>query len=91
MPFSRLYDGHDCERPAVADRGLERHEVQLAERALVDVGADGRPLELRFVSDEVLRCRGDAAALHTTHEAGRDRAAQQRVLRVALEVAPPDW
>ena len=79
--------GHRRQGAALTDAELERDEVQLAQRALVDVGAHRRALELALVADEVLHRRGDASALHAAHEGRRRPARQQRVLGVALEVA----
>src|SRR5581483_11711669 len=74
----------------LADRHLERAQVDLAQRALADLGADGHALELGVVAGEVLEAGGDAARLHAAHERGRDAAAEVRVLGVALEVAAAD-
>ena len=79
--------GHDAERAAFAHRELERHERDLAERALVDDGVDRHAFELGVVRGEVLHRGGDAFRLHAAHERGRGLAREQRVFRVALEVA----
>ena len=79
--------GHDPERAAFAHRELERDEVELAQRALVDHRVDGVALELGVVAGEVLDRGDDALRLHAAHERGRDLAREQRVLGVALEVA----
>ena len=54
VPLSRLYADITAHAPASMHRGLERHERDLAQRALVDLGADRHALELGVVGDEVL-------------------------------------
>jgi hypothetical protein len=55
---------------------LERCQVQLAKRALVDAGVDGEPLGLGVVADEVLDGRGDALGLDALDVGGgEDRGA----------------
>ena len=62
-PFRRLYAVMMPERSAFADRQLERHERDLAQRALVDHRVDRVALELRVVAGEVLHRRRDASRL----------------------------
>ena len=80
-PLTRLYAVMIAERPAVAHGDLEREQVQLAQRALVNDGADGAALELRLVADEVLDGGEDAVRLHPPHVGRRPddrRAADPR-------------
>ena len=63
---------------------------ELAQRALVDVGADRVSLELRLVADEVLRRRSDALGLHAAYECRGDGPREQWILGVALEVPSRD-
>ena len=51
--------GHQPERAALADGELERHEVELAQRALVDHRGHRVAVELGLVADEVLGRGGD--------------------------------
>ncbi len=85
-PVEPVVGRHDGERAALADGELEGNEIQLAERALVDDRADGRPLELGVVADEMLDGGEDALGLDPADVAGGETARQQRVLGVALEV-----
>ena len=80
--------GHDPEGAALTDGQLEGEEVDLAQGPLVDHRVDGAALELGLVACEVLDRRGHALGLHPADEGGRGPSRQQRVLRVALEVAP---
>ena len=72
------------------DGGLERHEVQLAQRAFVDLAGDRHPLELGVVGDEVLDARGHPLGLQAAHVADGDARREVRVLAHALEVASAD-
>ena len=71
---------------AIAHGGLERAQVDLAQRPLVDVAADRVPLDLGVVGHEVLDAGRDAPALHAAHEGDREASGQRRVLAVGLEV-----
>ena len=86
-PVEPVVGRHDGECAALADGDLEGHQIELAQRALVDDRADGRPLELGVVADEVLDGGEDALRLDAAHVAGGEATRQQRVLGVALEVA----
>ena len=80
-PVEPVVRRHDGQRPALADRELEGHEVELAQRALVDDRADGRPLELGVVADEVLDGGEDAFGLDArarTRRRGAPRGAGPR-------------
>ena len=79
-PLSRLYPVITAERAAVADGQLERQQVHLAQRALVDDRVDRVALELGVVAGEVLDRRDDALATAPPHVAGGEHARQQRVL-----------
>ena len=75
---------HDA---ASRDDRLERRQVELAQRALVDLGVDGHALGLGVVGDEVLDGGADAAGLHALDVGDADPAGEERVLGEALEVA----
>ena len=60
------------ERTPASLTAARRHEVQLAQRALVDLGRDRHPLELGVVADEVLDARRHALGLQTLHVRDRD-------------------
>ncbi len=55
--------GHHAAHSGPSHGRLERREVHLAHRLLVDLGRDRRPLDLGVVGDEVLDAGGDAGAL----------------------------
>ena len=78
--------GHDGPHARVDD-GLERREVDLAERALVDAGEVLGAVGLGLVADEVLDAGGDALLLDGPDEGDREARGEERVLREALEVA----
>ncbi len=86
-PVDAVVGGHERPRRGEAPDVLERREVELAQRALVDARVDGHPVGLRLVGDVVLDRRGDAARLHAAHVRRADPAAQDRVLGEVLEVA----
>ena len=69
---------------------LKGHEVELAQRSLIDLSRDRHPLKLGVVADEVLDATGHPLLLHTTHIGDGHLSGQERVLTHALEVAPPD-
>ncbi len=79
--------GHERPGRGEAPDVLERREVELAQRALVDLRVDGHPVGLGLVGDVVLDGRGDTARLHAAHVRRADPAAQERVLGEVLEVA----
>jgi hypothetical protein len=66
---------------------LERGQVDLPQRALVDVGADPQPVGLLVVGGEVLDRRADVLGLDALHQGGAEPAGQVRVLAQVLEVA----
>ena len=70
----------------VGDDRLERRQVELAQRALVDAGVEREALGLGVVGDEVLDRRADALGLQAAHVGRADPRGQQRVLAEALEV-----
>ena len=67
--------------------GLEGDEVDLPQRALGDLGADGHPLELLVVAGIVLDATPDPCALHPLHVGDGQARRQQRVLGEGLEGA----
>ena len=78
---------HDSPGPGFGDRGFEGNEVQLAQRRVVDVRADGHTFELGVVRHEVLDRGAHADRLHAPDEADGEPRREVRVLGVALEVA----
>ena len=70
-----------------AYRRLERYERDLAQCARIDLGADRHALELGVVGDEVLHRAADTGRLHTGDVRDGHARREERVLRVALEVA----
>ena len=82
--------GHDGPRLRLGDHALERREVQLVQRPLVDPGVVGEALGLGVVADEVLDRGGDALALHAADVGDGDLGGEVRVLAQALEVAPAE-
>jgi hypothetical protein len=78
-PGLRLFDG-----------SLERRQVDLAQGALVHLGADGHALVFLVVGGKVLERSANALALHAVDQAGRQLAGQEGVLGKVLEVAPAD-
>ena len=79
--------GHDGQSPALANGHLEREEVQLAERPLVNDRVDGAALEFGVIAHEVLDRGKDAVRLDPPHVAGGQTTREQWVLGIALEVA----
>jgi hypothetical protein len=78
--------GHDGPRADVAHQRLERSEVELPQRAVVDARVQRRPLGLGVVGDEVFDGRGHSPALHAADERCSDPGGQQRIFAEALEV-----
>ncbi len=78
---------HDRPRLGVLDDALEAAEVDLAQRALVDVCAHAHPVGLLVVRGEMLQRSADAARLQSVDEGGTEAAAQDRVLGEVFEVA----
>ena len=81
---------HDRPRLGLVHELLERRQVHLAQRLLVDARQVGGALRLGVVGDEVLDAHPDAAVLRGAHHVHRDGAGEQRVLGVALEVPAAD-
>ena len=81
--------GHD--RPdAGVDHRLERREVHLAQRALVDAREVLGAVGLGLVADEVLDAGGDALLLDRVDEGDGEARGEERVLDEALEVPAAD-
>ena len=66
-PLTMLYAAMTSMRRGLADAGLERHQVQLAEHLLGDPGVIAPALGLRVVADVVLDRGRDAGALQPAH------------------------
>ena len=81
---------HDAPGIGLLDRPLEGPQVQLAQRAFVDLGVDRHALDLGVVGDEVLHRDGDIVGLHARDVRDGECAREFRVLAVALEGAPAD-
>ncbi|GAB3855089.1 hypothetical protein GCM10027610_087680 [Dactylosporangium cerinum] len=86
-PVDAVVRAHDRPRFRPRDNPLERAQVDLAQRALVDVGGDPHPVGLLAVDRVVLQGRTDAAALQAVDPLDREDAGEQRVLGEVLEVA----
>ena len=87
-PLTRLYEDMTASAPPFLDRDLERDEIQLAHRAPVDLRAHREPLEFGVVAHEVLHGGEHTFGLDPAHVARRQLPGQERVLGVALEIAP---
>ena len=68
------------------DRGLERRQVDLAHRALVDVGAGVVAIDLRVVAQEVLDRGADTLGLHPLDVSDGHPRGEERVLPQVFEV-----
>ena len=80
--------GHDRPRSRLTDRRLERHQVDLAQRALIDVGAHRVPLVLGIVADEVFDGCPDPDPLHAGDVPDGDLRREMGIFGIAFEVAP---
>ena len=78
---------HHCPGAAFLDGQLERQQVQFAQRTFGNNAVDGAALELRLVAGEVLDGRRHTLTLKPLDVGDGKRAGQQRVLRVAFEIA----
>jgi hypothetical protein len=87
VPVDRVVGGHHRPHAGLADDRLERGQVALAQRLLVDLRVQGPAVGLRIVGDEVLDGGRDPAGLQPAHVGGPDPGRQQRVLAEALEMA----
>jgi len=67
---------------------MEGREVDLPQRPLRHLGADGHALELGVIADEVLDRGGHPSALSALDVGDRHAGREEGILRVALEVAP---
>ncbi len=79
--------GHHRPAPDLAHGGLEGRQVDLAQGALVHLGADCVALELGVVAGVVLDRRADALALEAGDVGHRHPRREVGVLGVTLEVA----
>ena len=77
---------HHGPRLRLGHHPLEGAQVQLAQRALIDVGADPHPVGLLAVDREMLQRRADAPALQAAHPLRGQDPGQHRVLGEVLEV-----
>lgn len=81
---------HDGPHAGPLHRRLERHQVHLAQRALVDLRRHRHPLELGLVADEVLDAGRNTLVLQPGDVGDRHLRRQHRILTVELEVAAAD-
>src|SRR5690606_4883106 len=79
---------HDGVRRAALDRALEGVQVDLAQRALVDLRRDAHAVGLLVVDRVVLERGAHALGLHAADERGRELPREHGVLGEVLEVAP---
>ena len=89
-PVEPVVRAHHGAHVALVDGRLEGHQVELAQRALVDLRRDRHALELGLVGDEVLDAAGHAFVLHAAHVGDGEGGRQHRVLAGELEVAAAD-
>ena len=85
-PVDPVVGGHHRPDARFTHDGLERRQVELAQRPLVDPDVDRHPLGLRVVGDEVLDASRDAGPLKPPHVGDPDPRGEQRILGKALEV-----
>ncbi len=78
---------HDGPGLRLRDDALEGRQVDLAQRALVDIGRHAHPVGLLVVGGEVLERRADAEGLDALDQGRRELAGHDRVLGEVLEVA----
>ena len=81
---------HDPPGAALLDRALERAEVDLAQRPVVDLYVDRHAVHLGVVADEVFDRDGDVLRLDAAHVRRGEDARQLGILAVALERATAD-
>ena len=86
-PVDLVVGGHHRPDAGLSHGGLEGDEVDLAERALGDFGADGHPLVLLVVAGVMLDAASDPSALHPAHVGDGQAGREQRVLGEGLEGA----
>ncbi|CAM5620141.1 hypothetical protein SCYAM73S_07825 [Streptomyces cyaneofuscatus] len=89
-PVDAVVGGHHGPGAVAADDAFEGAEVDLAQRALVDVGADPHPVGLLVVGRVVLECRAHTGLLEPAHHGPAQLGGEQRVLGEVLEVAPAE-
>ena len=89
-PVDLVVGAHDRPRWAGRDDPLERGQVDLAQRALVDTGVDAEPVALLVVGREVLHRRAHTMGLDALDDPEAQLARQVRVLGEVLEVAPAE-
>ena len=80
--------GHHQGAVRLGDAGLERDQVQLAQRALGHPHVDRPAVGLRVVAHEVLGGGRHPGGLQTPYVRGGDPGGQHRVLAEELEAAP---
>ena len=78
---------HDRRRLAASHGGLERAQIQLAQRRRVDDRIDHHAVGLLVVDRKVLQRGAHPLALHAVDPGDRQLAGEQRILGEVLEVA----
>ena len=91
LTVDAVVGGHDHAGAGLSHHDLERGEVDLAQRALVEHRVARHAAQLLAVDREVLGAGGHSLRLDATHVAGGERACEVRILREVLEVAPAQW
>ena len=76
---------HDRPGLRIGDGDLEREQVELPQRRLVDDAVDRVAVGLGLVGDQVLEAGADAERLQPAHVGGGQLAGEQRVLAEGLE------
>ena len=84
-PVDPVVGAHHRPRLGLGDGDLERAQVQLAQRPLVDHGVDHQSMALLVVDRVVLQAGTDALGLDAPDPTSGQATAQQRVLRQVLE------
>ena len=80
------------QRPhAGANHSLERREVHLAKRRVVDLVRHRHTSELHVVGHEVFGARANPFALHTVDVGDGELAGEERVFAERFEVAATEW
>lgn len=87
-PVDLVVRGHHHRGVAGGDHGFEGGEVDLAEGAFVDVGADLHPVGLLVVRREMLHRGADPGRFDSGGVAGAEGTGEVRVLGEVLKVPP---
>ncbi len=88
-PVDPVVGGHDGPGIGGLHGHLEGGQVELAQGALVDLGAHGHAGRFLVVDGVVLERGADPLALQTLDVGGPQGSGQERILRIGLEVTAP--